>query len=561
MLVTLMAMPGVSVSADDEADASGSGMAKWTIMVYLDADNNLEGAGIEDLNELELAGSTDEVNLVVLMDRTEGESSEEGDWTGGRLYHVQKDDDLGSFYPYEEGVNMWRSEEDWEPNMGDPETLINFTAWAIDNFPAEHYFLDMWNHGGAFWGVCWDDTSGADGDCLEMTELAYALSRTKEHLGRSLDIVGFDACFMGQTAVMYQIADYCDIGIGSAFSEPGDGWPYEYTMPSLVKKPAMTPEELSRTLVDDYITSYTDRSSNPDDSTRVTLGAFDMQKFRVVAQRLNEFAMALSLGTPLSNPTLWYKQIDLARTRAYSYDLVPVGPFDMSGYCMYDIIDFLDKLDVYAPMVADAVSEEAARLHTAIIDATIHSRANTAQFNANCLTVYLPKGTQTVYDPEFDLTRLAREMYWDEFLNLFAAGTSFAENTPPAVYLESPKDGDVLGWGNRTIEVSGTSYDAQGSVVQVQIKVDDGDWVTASGTLDWSHVIRVEELEEGRHDIAVKAFDGEEWSGEALTGIYKEVPIEETVAVEPAGAPTLAIALIVVAIVGAAIAIAVKRRM
>jgi len=43
--------------------------AKWTIMVYCDADNNLDAAGVEDLNELEYSGSTDEVNMLFLLDR------------------------------------------------------------------------------------------------------------------------------------------------------------------------------------------------------------------------------------------------------------------------------------------------------------------------------------------------------------------------------------------------------------------------------------------------------------------------------------------------------------
>ena len=43
--------------------------AEWTVMVYLDADNNLESAGIDDINEMEIVGSTTEVNVVVQVDR------------------------------------------------------------------------------------------------------------------------------------------------------------------------------------------------------------------------------------------------------------------------------------------------------------------------------------------------------------------------------------------------------------------------------------------------------------------------------------------------------------
>ena len=43
--------------------------ACWTVMVYLDGDNNLEPAAIDDLNEMEAVGSTNKVNVVVQFDR------------------------------------------------------------------------------------------------------------------------------------------------------------------------------------------------------------------------------------------------------------------------------------------------------------------------------------------------------------------------------------------------------------------------------------------------------------------------------------------------------------
>ena len=46
--------------------------AKWTFMVYLDADNNLEPFGIIDFNEMEQVGSTSDVNIIVQMDRAPG---------------------------------------------------------------------------------------------------------------------------------------------------------------------------------------------------------------------------------------------------------------------------------------------------------------------------------------------------------------------------------------------------------------------------------------------------------------------------------------------------------
>ncbi|MBC7320702.1 hypothetical protein H5T89_08645, partial [bacterium] len=38
---------------------------KWTFMVYINGDNNLEGAAIGDLDEMKTVGSTDKLNIIV----------------------------------------------------------------------------------------------------------------------------------------------------------------------------------------------------------------------------------------------------------------------------------------------------------------------------------------------------------------------------------------------------------------------------------------------------------------------------------------------------------------
>ena len=43
--------------------------AKWTFMVFMAADNNLDAASVKDLAEMSKAGSTPEVNILVQLDR------------------------------------------------------------------------------------------------------------------------------------------------------------------------------------------------------------------------------------------------------------------------------------------------------------------------------------------------------------------------------------------------------------------------------------------------------------------------------------------------------------
>ena len=157
-------------TADDgaiEGSNEASGIAEWTFMVYMASDNNLEGAGIEDLNEMETVGSSKELNFIVQVDRAEGYDTSNGDWKGAKRYRMEKDEDTAI-------VNSPELADMGEINMGDPSTLADFIIWAYDNYPAKRYFLDLWDHGGAFWGICWDDSEG-NGDPITMTELSEGL--------------------------------------------------------------------------------------------------------------------------------------------------------------------------------------------------------------------------------------------------------------------------------------------------------------------------------------------------------------------------------------------------
>jgi clostripain len=226
--------------------------AEWTVMIYLDADNNLESAGIDDINEMEMVGSSSDVNIVVQVDRipysvlaanNEGhlDDSSNSNWTNTRRHYITQDYD-----PYTINSQLIGSDLG-ELNMGDPQTLIDFASWAVTEYPAKKYLLVIWNHGGGFRSpahtkdIAWDDTSG--GDKITMPELEYALSAISTQMGKKVDIVGMDACLMAMTEVAYQIKDYADILVTSEESEPNDGWPYDSILSQLVSYPTMTPNQ------------------------------------------------------------------------------------------------------------------------------------------------------------------------------------------------------------------------------------------------------------------------------------------------------------------------------
>lgn len=285
---------GRSDNSDENFRVTGD--AKWTFMVYLDADNNLEDAGIDDFLEMATVGSNADVNIVVQMDRINGHSSAYGNWTGTRRFLIQKGD-TPSITPIQDLG---------EQNMGDPNTLQDFVEWAVVNYPAEYYLLSIWNHGDGWRqnrerfstiaanfksgpnetlvkAIASDDT---DNDILYMKEVQQALNTAKLNLESrnitkvKLDVVGFDACFMGMLEVAYALRGLTNYMVASEETEPADGWPYNTILAALVANPNMPPQNLAKTIVIKYGNSY---------SSGVTQAAYDMSKVGTLASKVDAF--------------------------------------------------------------------------------------------------------------------------------------------------------------------------------------------------------------------------------------------------------------------------------
>jgi len=242
--------------------SSAQAEKKWTVMVYCCADNNLDWAGVNDLNELELSGSDDDINIIFLLDR----------WGSGdtHLYYVLHDslglpfgDDNNTISTIIDDTAPWLAVEE---DMGNPSTLSDFVLWTLANYPAEHYLLSIWDHGSGIFkngdqnfitkGECWDDNGGDPDDYIDLAEFKSVMAAASASIGRKLDIVGHDVCIGGQYETHYQARDFANISIASADNEPFDGWDYEGPFVNLKSNPDMTPEELSYQIVQYYYDWY-----------------------------------------------------------------------------------------------------------------------------------------------------------------------------------------------------------------------------------------------------------------------------------------------------------------
>ena len=303
---------------------------QWTVMVYLAGDNNLDSAGVIDLNEMKKVGSTDQINVIAQFDR-------EGKDLSTNRYYIRKGGTLAKDVVGSLG----------ETNMGDPHVLEDFIQWGAKNYPAQHYLLVVWNHGNG-WndenvyqvarstlklnirrrgevvlpakgaakdsvsirriraiggkkfrralfhtsimravtirGIAYDDNAQ---DFLDNIEMKRILSSAQKILRHKVDILGMDACMMSMAEVIYQLRDSVSLTVGSEEVEPGDGWPYDRILAQLTKKPTMMPSELATTIVNEYIASYPANAG-------VTQAACDLSKAGLLASAVDQLADGLN---------------------------------------------------------------------------------------------------------------------------------------------------------------------------------------------------------------------------------------------------------------------------
>jgi len=242
LLLILILFSFALLSATPRTFAGRKAGWTWTFMVYVAADNNLEPFGLTDINELEMVGSTNDVNVVAMLDLYE----KDGSW----VYYIEGDQDPAKITS--KPVAEWG-----EVNMGDPAVLNRFVKYCVGEYAAERYVLVLWDHGYAFLGVCWDEHTGVPDlaeDHLTHEEIVKALS------GFDLEVLAFDACIQAYIEVAYEyfIAKETDIEylVASEGIVGSNGFPYDRILSKLVEKPNIPTEDLCVFWADAYADFY-----------------------------------------------------------------------------------------------------------------------------------------------------------------------------------------------------------------------------------------------------------------------------------------------------------------
>ena len=365
--------------------------ASWTILVYLDGDNNLEHDAIDDFLEMASVGSSPNVNVIVQLDRISGYDNRYGDWTGTLRFRVTQ-----GMTP--EPANALANLS--EVNMGDPGTLADFVTWGQRTFPAQRTAVVLWNHGDGWRtasmrkqerkAICSDDTSG--GDALDMIELRQALAAAVAAASSPIDLLAFDACLMAMIEVDAQLQPYVRFRTASEDTEPGTGYPFNTILADLQVHPAWDGRELATAVVERYYQAY-----NGETQSAMELG--DGYSALIVQVDLLAQALTSRLDASLS-------AIQTVRGEAQQF------------YSMY--VDLYDLAARLAVAINDpAVRTAAQGVMNAVMATTVSERHGTSWPGAHGISIYFPAQASSWdnrYSGQSNYLRLSAQTQWDEFL-------------------------------------------------------------------------------------------------------------------------------------------------
>jgi hypothetical protein len=259
--------------------------ADWTILVYVQANNNLKNFAQHNFSDMTTIGSSKNLNILV------------------QTYIPQVNGT--SRYKIEKGKMVLDAHININSDGTKPGDLVDSMNWAIKKYPAKKYALILWNHGIGILDPIWENKSPFNctkkfhidskilnaspriqingltrsgnlsspkriEGCLlkgilfnEQTRnymsnegLANALNEIKTVLLKNakLDILGMDACLMAMVEVGYQTRKFAHYLVASEEAELAHGWDYAALCEILSQN--LSPAQVAQSIVLAYELCY-----------------------------------------------------------------------------------------------------------------------------------------------------------------------------------------------------------------------------------------------------------------------------------------------------------------
>jgi hypothetical protein len=424
LCVSLIALLAITVIPGSAASVFGQAApAEWTLMFYMDSDNDLERPQMDDLAEMLAVGSSAKINIVVLCDRNVKGDDVRGftaravggikNWTTAKLLVVEK--------------GRLRELDDWgEVNMGDPATLKNFLQTVTKEFPAKRYGLVFGDHGSGWSGIVSDESAGKD--TLDTVELPRALKEVTAQTGK-FELIGFDACLMANFEAAKSIAPYARTMVGSEELEPGSGWDYTPLLTKFTQNPQIDGVALGKIIVNTYRDYYLGPEEGGRDKS-VTLGVIDLGQVPALEAAVSNLGIRNEAFMRSGGQPNWKKTARARKdTETYGGD---TDNFDLLSYA--ESIK-RERPDAETVKAADAVIAAAK-------GAVLYKINGEGRPQSSGLSIFFPSTSDSLLNYGYGETPFSVTGKWMPFLAAYTK-TALADTQAPEIEEVEASDADV----------------------------------------------------------------------------------------------------------------------
>lgn len=475
LIITVMFLPVISACEKVETKyievPAKSEPKTTTVMVYMVGSNLISGAE-NNLRSMLQAESSDKLNVVIqtgagnkdVQDMTlqsyEDYNRENGtnekmlvDWMKVNRYTV-KNGELNKIASFSEKNSC--NEGGSDPNclnMLTNDNLKDFINSAKKDYPADRYMLILWNHGGGPILGYGSETS-LEGS-FSMSDLYDVLKNSD--IGH-YDLIGFDACLMGNIEIAKTLSPFTDYVLGSEEIEPGNGWSYAEFLTELATNPSVSMDRVGKIIADNYLV-------NNNTQTFTTLSLIETNDYNMydIIDSLDTVASKLITEFDNNNKKqeAYYKYIQSKlESRRYNYDH------------LVDSINFAENLNAeFFDYNGDGIGDDQdlINLMTSFRSAILYNVVNTGyQEGSNGLTMYAPLNNKAKLDGINTIHKMYKDFFYNnttasnmnfsqkyiEFLDkIFTYQDKLVTDHP-----DEPAFTDTYNDGNGTLEVNITSH-------------------------------------------------------------------------------------------------------
>lgn len=422
--------------------------ARWTVLVYMNAANDLQPDSLNNVAQMASVGSDSNVNIVLQWKQSNCASSGANcgtpSYVGTRRYYIRAHSaadvtaisngntsslenanerlaDPGTNYSVGGGVTT--------SDMGNYRTLQDFVQWGTTNFPSDHLAVVVWDHGSAWFdaglsgytsraqksasvarsqikvhtratgtvgkvhsrAVSFDDDTAS---AIETWQLSQALSSST----RAIDDFIVDCSLEQMMEVAYEVRKNAAVMIGSEESPPGPGYPYDKWLAAL-KASGTSAQDLGQSIVSTFGTRYindpTYDTANVGNGTaygHVTQSMVDLSKLDGVASAMETLGQTLR-GHVTDRADL----IAFARNNAQFYEQGDTDPAISYYHDSKDLVNYCQLLSTGGTGVSAPTADIQQAAQAVITSLTGTSRAilanvhgNVQQSGSNGLAIYVP---------------------------------------------------------------------------------------------------------------------------------------------------------------------------